>query len=93
VLARAGEGSADARAEIDRILADLGRNRSDEQRPSMAQDIFKGRRTETDYINGFVAERGREIGVNAETHAAVNELVRKVERGQIKPGVEHVAGL
>jgi 2-dehydropantoate 2-reductase len=93
VLGRAGEGSADARAEIDRILADLGKNRSDEQRPSMAQDIFKGRRTETDYINGFVAERGREIGVNAETHAAVNELVRKVERGQIKPGVEHVAGL
>lgn len=92
-LARAGEGSADAKAEIVEILLKHAKGRSDEQRPSMAQDIFKGRRTETDFINGFVAARGAEIRVPAPIHAKINELVKKVERGEIKPGPEHVQGL
>ncbi len=29
------------------------------QRPSMAQDMAKGRRTEIELMNGFIAERGR----------------------------------
>jgi 2-dehydropantoate 2-reductase len=90
-LARAGEGSADAKAEIVEILVRNAKTRSDEQRPSMAQDIFKGRRTETDFINGFVAAKGEEIGVPAPIHARMNELVKQVERGEIKPGVEHIA--
>ena len=92
-LARAGEGSADASAEITEILLTNAKTRSDEQRPSMAQDIFKGRRTETDFINGFVAARGAEIGVPAPTHARMNELVKQVERGAISPGVAHIATL
>ncbi len=92
-LARAGEGSADANAEITDILLRNAKTRSDEQRPSMAQDIFKGRRTETDFINGFVAARGAEIGVPAPTHARMNELVKQVERGAISPGVAHIANL
>ena len=59
----------------------------------MAQDIRKGRRTETDFLNGFVAAKGREIGVNAELHAQISALVKKVERGEAKPGPELVAGL
>ncbi len=92
-LARAGEGSADANAEITGILLRNAKTRSDEQRPSMAQDIFKRRRTETDFINGFVAARGAEIGVPAPTHARMNELVKQVERGAISPGIAHIASL
>ena len=33
-------------------------NRAESMRPSMGQDIFKGRRTEIDFINGLVVERG-----------------------------------
>ena len=36
--------------------------RSDLARPSMGQDMLKGRRTEIDFINGVIAERGRAIG-------------------------------
>ncbi len=92
-LARAGEGSADAKAEIVDQLIKLSKTRSEEQRPSMAQDIFKGRRTETDFINGFVAARGAEIGVPAPLHASLNALVKKVERGDIKPNAGHIANL
>ena len=93
VLARAGEGDAAALQTIRDDTAFMSSRRNDEQRPSMAQDIIKGRRTETDFINGLVAQRGLEIGVDASLHARVNELVKRVERGELKPSADVVAGL
>jgi len=92
-LARAGEGNRDAVAEITDILIEAAKKRSEEQRPSMAQDIAKGRRTETDFINGYVAARGGEIGVLAPTHAKMNEIVRRVERGEIKAHPDNIRGI
>ena len=92
VLARAGDGHKDALTEITNVLMDHAKRRADDQRPSMAQDIAKGRRTETDFINGFVAARGAEIGVPAPTHSRMNEAVRRVERGEVKPSPELIAG-
>jgi 2-dehydropantoate 2-reductase len=92
VLARAGAGHRDAVTEITNVLLEGARKRSDEQRPSMAQDIAKGRRTETDFINGYVAVRGDEIGVPAPMHARMNEAVRRVERGEVQPSPQLIAG-
>jgi 2-dehydropantoate 2-reductase len=92
VLARAGEGHKDALTEITNVLMDGAKRRADDQRPSMAQDIAKGRRTETDFINGYVAARGTEIGVPAPTHARMNEAVRRVERGEVNPSPDLIAG-
>jgi 2-dehydropantoate 2-reductase len=91
-LARAGEGSQDALAEIVDTLVTQAKKRSDEQRPSMAQDMFKGRRTETDFINGYVAERGAFIGVPAPTHAKMNDAVKRVERGDAPANVGVIDG-
>lgn len=93
VLARAGEGSKDALTEIVHILTENAKKRSDEQRPSMAQDMFKGRRTETDFINGYVAERGADIGVPALTHARMNEIVKRVERGELQASPDVIRGI
>src|SRR5688572_27072983 len=91
-LARAGEGSSDALTEIVDTLVTNAKTRSDEQRPSMAQDMAKGRRTETDFINGYAAERGAYIGVPAPTHAKMNEAVKRVERGEMPAGVDVISG-
>ena len=58
--------------------------RADIQRPSMAQDIRKGRRTEIEFMNGYIADRGTYIGVPAPTHAKLTEIVKKVERQEVK---------
>jgi 2-dehydropantoate 2-reductase len=92
VLGRAGEGHKDALTEITNVLLEAAKKRSDDQRPSMAQDIAKGRRTETDYINGFVAMRGQEIGVPAPTHAKMHEAVKRVERGEVKASPAVIEG-
>ncbi len=91
MLALAGEGNEIAtQARVD-ILAEGAKKRSDDQRPSMAQDMFKGRRTETDFINGYVAERGAFIGVPAPLHAKINDRHR-VERGEDKPSAALIKG-
>ena len=92
LLALAGEGHQDALAEINAVLTAGAKNRSEEQRPSMAQDMFKGRRTETEFLNGYIAERGAYIGVAAPLHAKMNELVKRVERGEVQASSTLVEG-
>jgi 2-dehydropantoate 2-reductase len=64
--------------------------RSNDQRPSMAQDIQKGRRTEIDFLNGLIVEKGREVGSLTPTHERIVQVVRQVERGQLQPRPEAV---
>jgi len=83
-------------AAIGRVEARLFENmkrRSDKQRPSMGQDIAKGRRTEIDFINGLVAEKAAEFGIATPANLGIIEAVKKVERGEAAPGREVVAGI
>src|SRR3984957_13074742 len=59
-LARASEGDEKALEEVEALMLALrnSQGRSEAQRPSMGQDMQKGRRTEIDFINGVIVERG-----------------------------------
>jgi len=46
---------------------------------STAQDLARGRRTEIDALNGYVARRGAEMGVDAPVNAALHALVKLLE--------------
>jgi 2-dehydropantoate 2-reductase len=85
--ALANEGDAAAMAEVESGLTPKpGANpRADLQRPSMAQDIRKGRRTEIDAMNGFIALKGAASGVPAPSHLKLTEIVTRVERGELQP--------
>ena len=61
--------------------------------PSMLQDIRRGRRTEIDFINGVIAEKGREVGCPAPTHVKLIEAVKRVEHGQIPAKPENLYGI
>lgn len=78
-------GDGEAIAAIRRQMAAIAAARSSEQRPSMAQDIRKGRRTETDAINGLVARIGRQVGIDATLHQNVHERILRIERGELEP--------
>ena len=84
----------EAMAEIEEALIRGTKSsaRSNDQRPSMAQDIQKGRRTEIDFLNGLIASKGNDVACPAPTHARMVELVRQVERGQLQPHPENVLG-
>ncbi|HEV3349916.1 MAG TPA: 2-dehydropantoate 2-reductase [Methylomirabilota bacterium] len=82
-------GRPDVYAELDAMLKPkegAGRN----WRASMAQDVIKGRRSEIDFMNGRVVDKGRELGVPTPVSAAVVALMREVDAGTRKPAPEHI---
>jgi 2-dehydropantoate 2-reductase len=85
---------ADAdRRETWQALDDMLRPKSASGRnwkASMAQDVAKGRPTEIDYMNGFVVDKGREVGVPTPVSAAVVETVREIDHGQRKQSPENI---
>jgi 2-dehydropantoate 2-reductase len=92
-LARAGEGDLAATKIVDeKRLADSKKG-SAEQRPSMGQDMLKGRRTEIEFLNGFVVREGEKVGFAARANAALTDVVKRVERGELKPDPRHITDL
>jgi 2-dehydropantoate 2-reductase len=91
-LARAAESDRAALDEIEQqMLAGAeGGGRAAYQRPSMAQDMAKGRRTEIELMNGFIAEEGARASVPAPTNAMITRQVLRVERGELSPRPENV---
>jgi len=83
-IARAAEGDRAALDEVESaIFAGLNSNtRSELARPSMGQDMLKGRRTEIDFINGVIAAKGEEVGCAAPTHVKLIQAVKQVEHGK-----------
>jgi 2-dehydropantoate 2-reductase len=41
-------------------------------------------------MNGVIAQKGEEVGVPAPSHARLTEIVRKVERGELKPSPDNL---
>jgi 2-dehydropantoate 2-reductase len=89
----ASDGDAAALAACEDILLANVKMRNDDQRPSMGQDIQKGRRTEIDYINGLVAAKARELGIGTPANDGIVAAVKRVERGEVEPAPEVVAGI
>lgn len=67
-------------AWLDRILAAYG-----DLKPSMLQDFERGRATEIDFINGYVADLGRRLGIPTPVNATIVEMVHAIERGRLSP--------
>src|SRR5438477_7306274 len=92
-IARAGEGDETAmRAYEAQRFKDAGRTAA-EQRPSMGQDMVKGRRTEIDFLNGYVVREGEKVGITCRANAVLTDIVKRVERGELKPDPRHITEL
>jgi 2-dehydropantoate 2-reductase len=48
---------------------------------SMLQSLERGRRPEIDFMNGYVVERSREVGVPTPVNEAITTLIREIESG------------
>jgi 2-dehydropantoate 2-reductase len=75
------EGRGVASLEAD--MAE-GARRLSGGRPSLLQDVMRGRRTEIEELNGFVVNRGRELGVPTPMNAAVVREVQRHGVGQLR---------
>jgi 2-dehydropantoate 2-reductase len=62
-------------------------------RPSMLQDVLRGRRTEVDFLNGYVSAQGRATGVETPFNDAVVAAVRSHGVGRLRPDPANLAPL
>src|SRR6202795_619501 len=86
MIARSGEGDAEALRVIDeQRLEEANKPGGGEHRPSMGQDMVKGRRTEIQFLNGFVCRKGDEVGIHTPTNRILTDIVTRVERGELNP--------
>jgi 2-dehydropantoate 2-reductase len=65
---------------IDQIMATYG-----DIKASMLQDFERGLRTEIDFINGYVAELGKQTGIPIALNSAITDMVHLIEQRQIQP--------
>ena len=68
------EDSAAAQAVLMKIATQMT-----EQFSSTGQDLNRGKRTEIDSLNGYVAHRGAELGVPTPVNQALYALVKLAE--------------
>ena len=57
---------------------------------SMAQDVTKGRLTEIEYMNGYIVDRGLELGIPTPVNTAIVEVLRDIDAGRIQPDPSNV---
>src|SRR6202453_4123240 len=92
-IASAGEGDEMAMRACDEQRLKDRKHTSSEQRPSMGQDMQKGRRTEIEFLNGFVVREGEKVGRSCSANAALTDIVKRVERNELSADPRHITEL
>jgi 2-dehydropantoate 2-reductase len=80
VDAAEGRGYAEVAAEMAQSAKFLSGGR-----PSLLQDVMRGRRTEIEYLNGYVCAEGKRLGVPTPVNDAVVKTVLSYKVGALKP--------
>jgi 2-dehydropantoate 2-reductase len=83
-----GRGLEDVEADISRDAKSRAGGR-----PSLLQDVLRGRRTEIDYLNGYVVSEGKKAGVPTPINEAVVQLYRRHGVGTLRPDPKNLEPL
>jgi len=75
---------------IEQVMLERGKDNR-KHYSSLFHDIFKGRPTEIDWLNGYVIRRGKDVGIPTPANEVVYRLVKEVEEGKLKYSLDNVA--
>jgi 2-dehydropantoate 2-reductase len=75
--------------EVESALAAEAKRRTG-GRPSLLQDVMKGRRTEVEFLNGHVSAEGRKVGVPTPFNDAIVTAVKAFPVGGLKPDLRNL---
>ena len=73
----------------EQVMLNMGQTRT-ENYSSMFQDVYKGRPTEIDWLNGYVIRRGKEAGIPTPANEVIYRLIKEIETGERKYGPENI---
>ena len=79
-------------AEVEQEMGAGARNLAG-GRPSLLQDVMRGRRTEIDHLNGYVVSEGKRLGVPTPVNEAIVREVHRHGVGTLKPDPKNLEPL
>lgn len=93
-LERASAGDPAVLVEVEAIMKTrkASNPRAAIQRPSMAQDMEKGRKTEIEFMNGLIVSKGKAVGIPTPANEKLVQAVLSVESGKVKPAPAVLGG-
>jgi 2-dehydropantoate 2-reductase len=74
--------------EVDGMIA--RQSQAPNRRPSMGQDVIKGRASEIRYMNGFVLDNARKLGIAVPATEAIVEAMLAVDAGELRPAPANI---
>ena len=87
----ANAGQKSVYKKLDRILEE--KTGKGDWRPSMAQDVLKGRPTEIMQMNGFISNQGKSIGINTPINDVVTKMIMDIDKRLIKPSFTNIENI
>lgn len=72
------------------LLIPLAMKKHRSLKASMLQDVEKGKKCEIDAINGVVSTYGRKLGIPTPTCDTICSIVKRIEKGELKPSVDNL---
>ena len=69
--------------DVEGAIVAAGQQSGPQARASLLQDLTKGRKTEVDYLNGYIVRRAKEIDMQVPANETMSTLIKKVERGEL----------
>jgi 2-dehydropantoate 2-reductase len=56
---------------------------------SMLQSLERGNKTEIDFLNGYIVQKGQELGVQTPVNSKIVQMIKEIERGKRKIGLDN----
>jgi len=75
--------------EASKIM-EIGFAKHRDIQPSMWQDIEKNRKTEVDFVNGYVMRKGKEVGKCTPANELVTKIIHQIEIGEKEPHLDNL---
>jgi 2-dehydropantoate 2-reductase len=74
--------------ELDNMIK--GRSNGPNRRPSMGQDVYRGRKTEIRYMNGFVLDHAKEMNISLPYTELTVKTILKIDSKEIIPDRKNI---
>ncbi|HUT82948.1 MAG TPA: 2-dehydropantoate 2-reductase [Candidatus Bathyarchaeia archaeon] len=78
---------------VSSIIAKIGAKRHGKIRSSLLWDLEHKRKTEIDFLNGYIVKKGLEIGVKVSANAFLVKAIHEIENGKRKIGMHNLDDL
>ena len=72
------------------VLKIAGKKRFGKVKVSMLQDIERGKKTEIDYLNGYISKKGKELDFPTPVNDKLTELIKLIESKKLVPKPENL---